>query len=280
MKNWFFISIDQRTAKKYFSSDDTYFDTAEDSRWVVRIAQDDPRLVQLGRECRRIFEDGGIWANSSREYTKTDLANAELFEIHKFRGSCDPASEEVGTIYDESVACPVCGAGGKPVGPLRLALSKVSEKKDFAENYAGEKILSARAVDVFRKEGITGLSPQPVFNGTKEKATSTDWFQFQMSSEPVDVLAPPTWVGTHPFDWDKNEYRCKNGDTLGFRIFSEITVRRPDGPLADVYETKQYFRDRRGLLRPERRILVTPRFRQVVLDHKLKGLEFEVAHFG
>jgi hypothetical protein len=105
------------------------------------------------------------------------------------------------------------------------------------------------------------------------------WYQVVVSST-VDV-ASPTRTGVNPFDDDNTgEHRCPRGDTIGLNLLSELFVSRGDfeKSKADILETRQYIGVRRGVLRPERRLLISQRFRQVLEESGAKGFSLEVTH--
>jgi hypothetical protein len=80
------------------------------------------------------------------------------------------------------------------------------------------------------------------------------------------------WADRH------EEYRCPLGHTIGLSLLSEVSIQRADVKDWDLAETAQHFGVRRGLLRPETKLLVSPRLYQLVKEDDLKGITFEVAH--
>ncbi len=105
------------------------------------------------------------------------------------------------------------------------------------------------------------------------------WHQLVVNSKPVAV-APSTSAGASPFENDPDETgRCERSDTIGIRWLSEISVLRADWDNSDVFLTKEFTGVRRGLLRPRSAILVLPRVREILVENRLRGARFEVAHF-
>jgi hypothetical protein len=103
---------------------------------------------------------------------------------------------------------------------------------------------------------------------------------YQPIPESAIAVVPPTRAGIDPFDDDeKGEYRCPNGDTLGLNLLSELHVSKDQYEAAqgDLFETVQYFGVRRGLLRPERRLLISQAFFKVLIDSQAKGYRVEIA---
>jgi len=107
----------------------------------------DPRLPQVG-ELNREYREGTTipryffagW-DIHRRYTKRDLEAAELFSL-EITAAFEPEGESCGTAYDESTACPHCGADRTQVTDLRLDLRKAPKTKDIARTIADEWIVS------------------------------------------------------------------------------------------------------------------------------------------
>ena len=71
------------------------------------------------------------------------------------------------------------------------------------------------------------------------------------------------------------KYRCPKGDAAGLNLLSEIFFR--PGP-SEIQQSTQFDGDRRGLLRPERRLIVSRKVYEVVAAYRLMGWGFEIAH--
>lgn len=113
----------------------------------------------------------------------------------------------------------------------------------------------------------------------KSKKSWPKWYQVRVVSNRLPIV-PPTRTGVSPFDNDlEGKYRCPRGDTIGHGFLSEVSVERAAWDGSDVMLAKEVIGSRSGLLRPQHAILVTPRFRQVLRKHDVKGVAFEVAHF-
>src|ERR1700722_6998147 len=97
----------------------------------ILIDTTDPRYKEIGRLQREL--GGSIFAGwrIHRRYTKAELAAAQCF-LFVGGGTFEPSGEECGTEYNESAACPKCGAGAVQVSDLRLDLRKVPKNKDMA----------------------------------------------------------------------------------------------------------------------------------------------------
>ncbi len=68
------------------------------------------------------------------------------------------------------------------------------------------------------------------------------------------------------------------GDLIGLNLLSEVWVDR--SPLSDagIVGSRQFIGARRGLLRPERVLLITQQLRTMIESEGLKGIRIEVAH--
>ncbi len=248
---------------------------------LVQIASDDPRLPKIGdlqreirRDCNRSFFHG--W-HIKRQYSKQEFDLAELFSL-AINSTFEPAGEECGTKYDESTACPKCGAGAKQVAALFLDWKGIPKNKDISRTIAGEIVVSKRLVELFNQQRITGAEFRPLRQNPSSSAESKDWFQLLVQSAKTDVV-PPTRAGIDPFDDDpKGECRCTQGDLIGLNLLSEVSVKSTTRDDADMVCTRQFIGTRRGLLRPARIILISPKVWRLIESEKLKGYEVEVAH--
>jgi hypothetical protein len=248
----------------------------------VELSADDPKLKRVGeleelikKEPHDFFFAG--WT-IHRRYTVEDLAKAKLFLLCRI-ATFEPAGEECGTQYDESSACPRCRSGAKQVSPLFLDWKRIPKSKDIARTIAGEIVVSKRMVDLFDRYSMTGATFGPVCHRPASSAESRDWFQLLVKSCDAEV-APPTKTGVNPFDEDASgQYRCSRGDLIGLARLSEVSIYRSSYNGSDIIASRQFVGTRRGLLRPERFLLVSPKLRQLIKDEKLTGCEFEIAHF-
>jgi hypothetical protein len=209
-------------------------------------------------------------------YTPKELKEARLFSV-TWKRVFEPAGEECGTAYDEGTACQHCGAGRSQRGPLVLDGRRIPSS-DFASTIAaGEDIVSARATRAFQEAELTGCRFEPVeFSRGKGQA---NWYQLRVEAPLLDIV-DPTVAGVNPFDLDDlGRFRCPSGHMLGLNPLSEISVKASaETALTDFALSRQYLGCRRGLLRPWRVLLVSPRVYHLVKSQRLKGWEFEVAH--
>jgi hypothetical protein len=249
----------------------------------IEIATDDPRYLTIGRlqaeigaKTDRLFFSS--W-NLRRRYSKAELEAATLFEL-QVTSIFEPAGEECGTKYDETTACPLCGAGAKQITPLYLPERRIPKSKDFSRTIANEILVSRRVAELFARHAITGFVLLPVRYNRVSSAESQDWFQLIVNNSGAEVIAP-TRIGINPFDEDeKGEYRCSQGDLIGLNLLSEVFIKSASLGNEDIIRTRQYVGVRGGVIRPERIILVSAKLRRLIEYEKLKGYEVEVAHLA
>ncbi len=231
--------------------------------------------MQLRRQGRSFFTACVI----RRRYSKTELEAATLFHL-KVTSTFEPAGEECGTKYDQTTACPRCGAGARQTTSLCLPEKRIPKSKDVSRTIAGEIVVSRRVVELFVRHEITGAELLPIRSNSSSSAESKDWFQLKVPNANAEIVAP-TRVGIDPFDDDtKGECRCPLDDLIGLNLLSEVSIESSSRGDDDIISTRQFVGTRRGLLRPERIILVSPKVRRLIESEKLKGVEIEVAHLA
>jgi hypothetical protein len=247
----------------------------------VELSADDPKLKRVGelnsliKKERNDFFFAG-W-DIRRHYTASDIGHTKLFLLCRIT-TFEPAGEECGTCYDESSACPSCKNGAKQVSPLFLDWKRIPKSKDIARTIAGEIVVSKRVAGLFDRHSITGAKFGPVCHRPASSAESKDWFQLLIMSCEAEIVAP-TKVGVNPFDEDiAGQYRCSHGDLMGLARLTEVSINHSSYNGFDIAASRQFVGTRRGLLRPERFLVVSPKLHQVIKEEKLKGCELEIAH--
>ena len=232
-----------------------------------------------------------------REYTDEELRDAPFLQIYPKLFTL--AGEECGTKYDESTACPICGAGAKMITPLKIKRSRIPKTDISMTLGQGEEILvSEHFRQVMEQNDIKGIRYAPVFSGNKQIE------YFQLLPEHYFDISPQTKFGVNPYDFTEREeegyyvsrqyangkrervwfpppiYKCPAGDNLGLNILSEAFIKN-DSMLNDL----DYFASRQtvghkgeGLIRPRHLIFCSNRMRQIIIDNELKGFKFELAH--
>ena len=236
----------------------------------------DPLFATIGRTDRDLRAERGhgfitAW-KVQRTYDRQEVENALFFTV-KVKRLFEPAGEECGTRYDESHACPLCGSGAPQVSKLVVDVGRIPRGVDIATTIAGETIVSSNFVNRVRRAEMSGIEFDDVLQHRSGSALG-EWFQLRVPT--ALAVSRLTQAGATPFlDHDSNW--CPRGDWVGEGLVSELFVHHPEGH-SDVFETKQYFGVRRGLLRPRPVLIFSARLRRLVADLKLLGIDFEIAH--
>lgn len=133
----------------------------------------------------------------SRRYSADELAAAELFHFF-FTRVFEPPGEMCGTLYDDSTACPACGAGRTQLSDLVLDLRK-APKTDFATTIADEYIIAQRAAEILVDANVGGIELRPVRHRSR------------YDEDPVELEAVPSGrelqrlaadAGVDPSSWE------------------------------------------------------------------------------
>lgn len=155
------------------------------------------RIGQLYRELRRkdqYFYHG--W-EIRRRYSAPELEAAEIFSL-EITAVFEPSGEECGTEYDETSACPVCGAGRIQRSNLILDLRRTPRRKDIARTIADEWIISQRLAQLLVDARMTGFELRPVRHKARYQDDPVDPQNYQSGRELLQLAeasgAPyPTW---------------------------------------------------------------------------------------
>jgi len=273
------LRVVEREASRLFRPDEGSVLPGGHIRRVL-LPLDDPRLPRVGAFDRELSKKDRAFFfgwTIHRRYSERELREAELLRLWP-RATFEPAGEECGTQYDESRACPHCGAGARQASELVLDLKCVPKGADLARTIANEIIVSTRLVEAMQARGITGAEFRPVRQSGKKGAVSSGWHQLAVVSPPVDVVAP-TVTGNDPFDLDEqDECRCPLGHIAGLNLLSELHIARKSHDGSDWACTRQLFSMRMGLIRPHPLLLISPKLRALFVELKVKRLLIEVAH--
>ncbi len=272
------LRIPEEHAKRFLALDEGV--SLGGSVRKVELDTTSARFAEIGLMDKRLRREGRTLFTACRirrRFTKAEIAAAKLFHF-KVTSVFEPAGEELGTKYDESVACSHCGAGARQVTPLYLPEKQIPKSKDVSRTIAGEIVVSRRLRELFVRHGINGAELRPVRANPSSSAESQNWFQLLVSNANAEVVAP-TRVGLDPFDEDEEgKFRCQCGDLIGLNLLSEVTIKSGSCGDTEIICTRQFVGMRRGLLRPERIILISPKVRELLVSEKIKGVETEVAY--
>ena len=249
----------------------------------IRISTTDERYPEIGKINKQLRKSHGKsfyygWIIRYK-YTEKEIGSAPLFNLD-ITSTFEPAGEECGTEYDEASACLDCGSGAVQSSPLYLPANRIPKSKDICRTIAGENVFSRRAFDLFKKNKVTGVVFFPVRHNKRSSAESKEWFELRVTSYDCEVVTP-TRVGIDPLDEDVGgKHRCKNGDLLGLNLLSEVTLRSSSWVGTDVSGSQGFIGIRRGLLRPERLILISPKVRRLMHSENIRGARYSIAHLA
>jgi len=252
----------------------------ESTRKVVLPVRD-KRVQEIGRIDRSFTQKGTSFFlgwHIHRRYTEDELRSAEVLNL-VIRAYFEPPGSMCGTEYDDAAACRFCGAGAPQKTELILNTKRIPKNKDLAQTLAGEVVVSSRFVAAFKAHGLSGAQFRPVLHAGRNGPQPSEWYQPLFTSKPV-TLDAKTVTGATPFDLDeRNEHRCPKGHLAGLNQISELYLQRASHDGSDLCITDKGFGVRRGELRPEPRLLISPRLRDMLEGMDAKGYALEVAHF-
>ena len=242
---------------------------------VIKLSKEDPRYCQvpiISEEVKKKFGRSFFFGwQIKRKYSKKELDMASLLHL-KIRAVFEPTGEECGTVYNEAVACEICGANRKQVSPLKLKKGTIP-KKDIAQTIGGEVIVSEKFVNAVRQRNLKGIQLSSI--------NVEDYYQLTAITEIE--LSPDIVVGINPFDLstiDQGEiYRCPKGDTIGLNLLSEpyLLSSLSIGEF-DFFASREKIGVKRGLLRPEPIYFCSRAFRKMIKEENLSGFEFEISN--
>jgi hypothetical protein len=294
LKERYEFRLPDTEARSLLRSSVEHFPLLSGETRVVRVNRADPLFDEIGQaELRRLGKGhrAGLFYSWDvrRSYRRAELDQAELIHVIP-SGAFEPAGEDCGTKYDESAACPHCGAGRIQVSPLALDLRRSQPEhdidtttlrrgKDVARSIADEIVVSDRLAMLLQGAGISGFDLPPVHKCNRD-VPIRGWLQLRVTGMPVEA-APPTEYGKNPFDLDEaGEYPCPLGHVAGLNLLSELTIDRRSWRGADIVVTRQLVGLREGALVPAPSILISPRLFRLMRENRVRGVRYEVAHLS
>ncbi|MGH8306603.1 MAG: hypothetical protein ACRETG_13435, partial [Steroidobacteraceae bacterium] len=114
------------------------------------------------------------------------------------------------------------------------------------------------------------------------------WYQLDVTTATAEIV-PPTRTGDRPFDEDvEGKSRCPRGDLIGLNLLSEVSVRADTRGDTDIACSRQFIGARQtipgrsgrhfGVFRAVPVILISPKFREMLVRENVKGAYTEVVH--
>ncbi|MEI6092014.1 MAG: hypothetical protein WCR42_16305 [bacterium] len=262
---------------------------------LVRLASNDPRSAQVSKLYHKVLKVSNDlfffgW-KIIRQYTEKEFDNSSFYQF-LIKKTFEPTGEDCGTIYDESTACEICGAHRTQVGDLKLRKSSLP-KLDIARTIGGEIIVSEKFVKLCQTYKISGADFKNVYSSKNlldykqlvfsngidlSQKTKAGVNPFDYSTEPSEASTLKLDNGME-FDFPAEVYKCSLGHTIGLNLLTEAFVK--DNPLIRSYDflkSNQEIGVKRGYLIPEPIYFCSKKLREMIINEKLTGFNFEIAH--
>jgi len=168
MREYVEFRIPETYAAEYLKTDQGVVLGAEHPATAVRklaVLAGDPLYNRIGELQSEFRERRGKcffygW-NIRYVYTDEEIHRAELFHLPT-TATFEPPGEMCGTDYDDSTACPLCGAGRRQVSQLVLDLRKVPKRRPIARTIADEWIVSQDLAEKLVAAQFTGFELRQV----------------------------------------------------------------------------------------------------------------------
>ena len=237
--------------------------------------------LYVRKELKDVFFFG--W-NYKRIYTEEELRNARLFKM-SVRKYFEPCGRDCGTVYDTSHVCEICKSGERQVSPLYTRKGSYLNNRDVASTISYEIVVSKRFVEFVKDHSLRGLTFGPVYIG---KRLSSDIFQLMVQGCELD-FSERSAFGIAPFDFTERcsteglfygeVYKCPKGDNLGGDLLSDAFIKDCDEiEQYDFFISRQTIGVYRGLINQRHILFCSPRMRKLIIDNKIRGFDFEIAH--
>lgn len=152
---------------------------------VVAASKGDPLYEKIASRTVSLKNLGKFLFSSWRldhKYSRVEIERASLVRLI-IPPSVEPSGEECGTTYDESTACPVCGAGATQTSQLRIDFRKLPRHKDLAITIGGEIIVNQKVAQLLAAGKFTGFELQMAKHVVRHE------------DEPINFAAGPNGRG-------------------------------------------------------------------------------------
>jgi hypothetical protein len=251
------------------------------TRQVVLDA-DDPRVEEIKRKVlasERCGESLFCLVNHDYIYEKEELAAAALLHLRP-TVLLRTYGQRSGTEYDDTNACPKCGAGRVQRSRLVVDPHYLRKKKDFMVTItADEWIVSARLASLLRQVASRDCTLEPIHDLRGDQMD--DWCQLKVHTV-FGSAVPPTKFGLDFFHQEDvgGEYVCPQHCLSGLNLLSELHMKRRDetGVLPALSISKNRVGRKAGWIVPAPLLLVNRVLADALLDNNIRGLGLDAAH--
>jgi hypothetical protein len=233
---------------------------------------------------RLLFAAGahGLRPPSIQRYidaTPKELAAAPLLYLRAGGPGHDRRHPREGTSYDDSHACPECGAGVVQTSPLRVRKTELS-KTFMATALADDLLLHESVAGIIESAGLRGMTLRPVLD---HGGAAIPWFQVVVETTMPPMLLSARGMIRGRAGAERPCARCgRDGwfDTTEDPFIPSYSRVMLD-PTADAAWTFELFgtgfwktllNGKQGLA--SRRLIVTPRFYDALKPLKLRGVRW------
>ncbi len=187
------------------------------------------------------------------------------------------ATINLGQAYDRTNACPICGAGARPVPPLLADLARMGKKIVDRAAHDGRLIATRKFADALGAAGSTGFMEQTVRSrGSDRPHPGFVWLDVTAEWPP---LAPSSQL-----EREDPCPRCRRAghfDVAGGR--TRFVSRDVLDSACDFNVTWEYFGVWRTAMTADRRLpvggaqylVVSAKARELFVAHKVKHVSFE-----
>lgn len=250
----------------------------------VIVNANDPLVEEIKQKVlasERRGESLFCFVNHDYIYDKEELVNASLLHFRptvlvRTYGEC------YGTEYDETDACPKCGAGRIQRSPLVIdpRYLRKKKKKDFLVTItADEWIVSGKLAELLRELAGDYCTLGTIYD--LRGSEMNEWFQLKVR-KVFGAAVPPTKFGLdyfHPED-PKGEYVCAQHHLSGLNVLSELYVRPKDqtGAFPPLSVSENRVGRKAGWIVPAPFLLITRALADALLENNIRGFGLDVAH--
>jgi hypothetical protein len=213
----------------------------------------------------------------TREYSDKELDEADLLNLI-IDAVFEPAGEDMGTEYDDSEACPKCGAGRVQRSPLRLNLRRIPKNVDIARTISfDEWVVSESLADFLHKEKVTGFDVREVEHRGKRQP-GKKWYQLLVTGKAGNTVDPTRYGIDYLHPDPEGRFVCPQHLLSGLNLVSEVFLRRDSVETVDIAATTNRYGLRGGVLVPIPIVVISQRLFRILKQHRIKGYKVEVAY--